>query len=62
MNNDEFYNGYVTGETDAKNGAEPMVFDCKTGDFMAGYEMAYYNIKTKEKDNEGGTCNDESKP
>lgn len=52
MNNDEFYNGYVTGETDAKNGAEPMVFDCQTGDFMAGYEMAYYNNKTKEKDDE----------
>ena len=49
MNNDEFYNGYTTGETDAKNGAEQMVFDTQTGDFMAGYEMAYHNNKTKEE-------------
>lgn len=53
MNNDEFCNGYVTGETDAKNGAEPMVFDFfHSGDFMAGYEMAYYNNKTKERNDE----------
>jgi hypothetical protein len=52
MNNDEFYIGYETGETDAKNGAEPMVFDTQTGDFMAGYEMAYYNNKTKERNDE----------
>ena len=49
MNNDEFCNGYVTGETDAKNGAEPMVYDCQTGDFMAGYEMAYYNNKKRRR-------------
>ena len=55
MNNDEFYIGYETGETDAKNGAEPMVFDTydytHDGDFIAGYEMAYYN-KTKERNDE----------
>lgn len=52
MNNDAFRIGYETGETDAKNGAEPMVFDFfHSGDFMAGYEMAYYN-KTKEKKDE----------
>jgi len=52
MNNEEFYNGYVAGESDAKNGAEQMNFEGRTVDFMAGYEMAYYNTKTKENNNE----------